>query len=341
MLKISIYGIGNFGFAILKHLSKKNGGNKNYILYAYDRNNKIINYLKNKRKHLLHHKNIKISKNVIFTNSIKKLTENTDILILAVTSNAIEEVVKKIKPYINNNLIILNTAKAIDSETGKRPSEIILETINNKKNPPLIAMLAGGTIASDLFEHEPLGVDIACRNKNAQKKLKNVFASDNLNVYTTKDIIGMEYAAAFKNVISILAGIVNGLGFSYGSETHLISRSANEVERLVTTKLGGQKNTFKIGSQCWGNDMWMSCTGKTRNREFGILLGKKYSVKNALEKMKKENKSVEGINTLKAIKKVIKNNKIDFPLLYSLNEIVYKNKDPKIILLDLLRSNKI
>jgi glycerol-3-phosphate dehydrogenase len=50
---------------------------------------------------------------------------------------------------------------------------------------------------------------------------------------------------------------------------------------------------------------------------------------------------VEGINTLKAIKKVIKNNKIDFPLLYSLNEIVYKNKDPKIILLDLLRSNKI
>lgn len=339
MLKISICGTGHFGFALLKHLNRKN--NLDYSLYAYDKDRKLIKYLKNKRKHPFHHNNISIGKEITFTTNIKELLDKTDILIMAVTSDAIESALKTIKPHINSKLIILNTSKALENKTGKRMSEIINKSLKNTKHPFTIAMLAGGTIANDLLQDEPLGIDIACKNKKVLQVLRNTFVSDNLNVYTTKDLAGMEYASAFKNVISILAGIVSGLGFSYGSETHLISRAADEVEKLVTTKLSGQKKTFSIGSQCWGNDMWMSCTGKTRNREFGTLLGKKYTAKDALNKMEKEHKSVEGVNTLKVLKKIIKNDSQNFPLLHSLNEIVYKNKNSRDILLSLLRNNKI
>src|SRR5690606_30568015 len=146
------------------------------------------------------------------------------------------------------------------------------------------AMLAGGTIATDLFHQEPLGADIACENEGALAKLAKVFESRNLFVYPTTDLTGVEYASAFKNVISVMAGITSGMGFSYGAETHIISRCAYEVERVVTGELGGSEETFRMNSQCWGNDLWMSCTGNTRNREFGILLGRGFSIDEAQQK---------------------------------------------------------
>ena len=292
MKKISVCGIGNFGFALLKHLSKMNRS-KDFTLYAYDRNKELVEYLRIKKKHLIHHENIRISDDIIFTNDIREIVDNVDILILAVNSDAIREVLNNLKSYINNNLIILNTAKALDVETGMRFSEIISACLKDVNYSISVAMLAGGTIAKDLFNHELLGIDIASENKEIAELLKDIFVADNLNIYTTTDLRGVEYVAAFKNVISILAGIINGLGFSYGSETHMISRAAGEVKKLVTTTLGGKEDTFSIESQCWGNDLWMSCTGNTRNREFGVMLGKGYKTKDALSEMRMMNKQLK------------------------------------------------
>lgn len=328
MLKIAVYGIGNFGFALLKHLSKKSD-NGHFALYAHDRDRNLMHFLKSKRKHLKHHKDIEISNNVIFTTNVQELVNNTDILIIAVTSEAIKQVISDLKPYINRDLIILNTAKALDVKTGARLSMIISEGLRDINHSFSVAMLAGGTIADDLFNHEPLGVDIASKDEKTLKVLKDIFIADNLNVYTTTDLKGVEYAAAFKNVIAILAGIINGLEFSYGSETHMISRAAGEVKKLVVTEFGGEERTFSIESQCWGNDLWMSCTGNTRNREFGIIVGKGYRTEEALKKMETENKTVEGINTLRVIKKLIGNNENAFPILYNMNEIIFGGKDPK------------
>lgn len=340
MLKVSIYGIGNFGFALVKHLSKK-AAKGQFFLHAYDIDRRLRESLRKEGRHLIHHRDIRISKNVVIEENPKNLAGGADILILAVTSNAIREVVKGIKSYINKKIIILNTAKALDSQSGERFSVIISDSLKDMKYPFSIAMIAGGTIAKDLFNEEPLGVDIASEDKKALRILKDIFVSDNLNVYPTTDLRGVEYASAFKNVISIFAGVIHGLGFSYGSETHMISRLAGEIKNLVVNKLGGRSDTFSIGSQCWGNDMWMSATGSTRNREFGILIGQGYTTKKALAKMQKENKTVEGINTIKAIKKIIKNNKQNFSLLYSINEIIFDDENPKETILNLMRSNKI
>ena len=340
MLKIAVYGIGNFGFALLRHLSKKSD-DRNFALYAYDRDINLMNHLKSKREHLKHHKGIKISDSVIYATNIQELINNTDILVIAVTSDAIKQIISDLKPYINKDLIILNTAKALDVRTGARLSKVISDGLKDINHSFSVAMLAGGTIAHDLFNHEPLGVDIASEDEKTLKVLRDIFTSDNLNVYTTTDLKGVEYAAAFKNVIAILAGVISGLGFSYGSETHMISRAAGEVKKLVVTKFGAEESTFSIESQCWGNDLWMSCTGNSRNREFGILLGKGYRTEEALQKMKKKNKTIEGINTSRVIKKLIGNNENAFPILYNTHEIVFEGKDPMETITYLMHSNRI
>lgn len=343
MIKISIFGIGNFGFAILKHLDNKLVGEekKHFSLFAYDRNVELVNNLFINRKHLLHHKDVKVSDNIVFVENIHQLVDNVDILVLAVTSIAIKEVILKVKPYIKKDLIILNTAKALDNETGKRCSEIIKDALVEIKYSYSLAMLSGGTIAEDLFNQEPLGIDIASDDDEAVKNLKNLFVADNLNVYTTSDLSGVEYASAFKNVLSIFAGMIEGLGFSYGSKTHMISRVSREIKILVVKKLGGLESTFSIESQCWGNDMWMSCTGNTRNREFGVLIGQGLKLEDALKKMSRENKTVEGVNTIMTISNIIGNDKHNFPILCSVQKIVFKNTDARIEIMNLMRSNNI
>jgi len=291
--------------------------------------------------HLVHHKNIKISKSVIFPDNSEELVADTDILILAVTSDAIKQVIANLKPHVNRELIVVNTAKALDAETGLRFSVVISECLKNIRYPFSVAMFAGGTIARDLVNHEPLGVDIASESKRTLKILKGIFTTDNLHVYATTDIKGVEYAAAFKNVVSVLAGVVNGLGFSYGSQTHVISRAAGEVKKFVVGRLGGEERTFSMESQCWGNDMWMSCTGNTRNREFGILLGRGYKTKEAIAAMQERNKTVEAINTVKAIKKLIEGDETNFPILNNINEIVFEGKDPMETITRLVHSTRI
>lgn len=300
MKTIVIIGLGNFGYALLKHFDVKNRGE--YSLKAYDRNPEVIYSLINHQKHLTLFPSVRISKQVSFSSSLESVASDADYIILAVSSNAFVEVMKKLRPYLRKKVVLINTSKALEYETGERFSIITKNVLTNKYYS--YALLAGGTIAKDLFKSEPLGADIACEDAGILKDLSQLFNSYNLSIYPTIDLRGVEYASAFKNVVSILAGIIKGMGFSYGSETYVISRAADEIEDLVVHKLGGKAETFKLGTQSWGNDLWMSCTGPTRNREFGELIGKYKSVKSALKQMEKKNKTVEGVYTIKALHKL-------------------------------------
>ncbi len=294
---IAIFGIGNFGYAILKHLDNKKM--PNVELRAYDIDAKIVDSLHHHRYHPYLHQKTTADKRIIFVNSPEELVKGADIVVMAIASGATRSALSSIKNHLTDNVIILNTSKALDKQTGKRLSEIYSNQLRNIDYR--YAVLAGGTIAKDLFHHEPLGVDIASTDKSALSALKKVFESNNLYVNSTNDLIGVELASAFKNIVSIVAGIVKGLGFSYGSETYIISFLADKIAEVCVSEYNVSPATFQIGSQCWGNDMWMSCTGNTRNREFGVLVGKGYSPKESLKSMVQANKTVEGVNTLRII----------------------------------------
>ena len=299
MKTVAIYGIGNFGYAFLKHLENKRS---RYVkIRAYDRNQELIKKLESDRSHLYFHKSVRIGESVDFVESPTLLLANADVLILAVASNATREVLTAIKPILEQKTVLLNTAKALDYETGERLSEIAASIVPGN----IYAAVAGGTIAKDRFKHEPLGVDIACKDSSVLNALVSVVESNNLAVRPTHDLAGVEYASAFKNVVSIFAGIVKGLGFSYGAETHLISHLAQSIGDFFIKNYDDiDQQTFSVGSQCWGNDLWMSCTGPTRNREFGVLLGKGTPPHDAIDAMNAARKTIEGINTVRILKKI-------------------------------------
>ena len=325
-MKIGIIGTGMFGFALARYLGKKYLGNDQITIMTYDRSAELIEHLRRYRTHLYHFKNKKLPPNVSFTTNKKELIDNADIVIMAVPSQDVRGVIKEIREHLKAGVTILNTAKALEIKTAKTLSEVVNEEMTDTPNYT-IAKLSGGTFAEDLVNEVPLGADVACENVTILKELQNIFHSEKMRIYGTTDLTGVEYAGAFKNVIAILAGIINGLGLPYGSETHMISRAAKEAKEIAVG-LGAKPQTFSMESQCWGNDLWMSCTGKSRNREFGRLIGSGLTPEEALKKMGEKRKLVEGYYTALAIPKLCKNAKVSMPIFNEIYKIVCENKEP-------------
>ena len=111
-MKISIIGTGLFGFSIARYLGKNHLKNESISITTYDINKKLIDHLKKNKSHLYHFKDKKLPDNISFTSDKKEISKNADIIIMAVQSQATREVIREIKDYLKNDVVILNTAKA-------------------------------------------------------------------------------------------------------------------------------------------------------------------------------------------------------------------------------------
>ncbi len=338
--RIGLYGVGHFGYAMLRHLQRKTPGEISLI--SFDRDPDVRRSLRVSRRHPYHtpestdtHAETRaaVKAEVTIADSVDELVADLDALVLAVTSDSTREVVANIAGGTwARPLTLINTAKALDFQTGRRLSDIVAESLAGTERSYTYAMLAGGTIASDLMLSEPLGMTIACADADALPALRRLFASRNLWVEATTDLAGVEYAGAFKNVVAICAGMVRGLGHSYGSVTHLISRLAREIEDFCVHRLGADRATFSAGSQCWGSDLWMSCTGKTRNQALGRLLGRGLSLDEANAAMAERHKTVEGVQTLRAIRVLVAEYEAELPLLTIAKRIILDGEPPRLLI---------
>jgi glycerol-3-phosphate dehydrogenase (NAD(P)+) len=270
MMRVKVLGLGNYGYAILKHLDRKNSGQ--YALSGFTRNPQIIQEIQSGASHPAFTDVTPLSKEVVIESSLDAFIADCDILILAISSNALPDVLGKIKHYVNTPVTIVNTSKALDHRTGEPFSKVVESVFFDTEHT--YAMVSGATVAKDLIQEVPLGVTMACGNKDVLHTLKSLFETEYLTVVPTSDVVGVEYAAAFKNVLSIYSGMFHGMGYKIESEIFAVTKVAAEIEKLVTTEFSGSPDTFTLSSPCWGNDIWMSCTTPTRNRELGVMLGR-------------------------------------------------------------------
>jgi len=333
MNKISIYGLGQFGFAISKHLADKYKDNLEFSINGYEIDSKVRNELQNHRKHPYHFPNITLPENVNIAYTLDSLIQDSDLIVLAIPAQTIRENIKKIKPYLKEDATILNVAKALEKDTNLSPSEVIRQEINgNKYN---LAALAGGTIASEMVNGYPLGADLACQDIKKADELRDIFSNGGLRVYSTDDLIGVEYAGAIKNVIAIGAGIIDGLEFPIGTKTFMITRASKEGKQIGLS-VGSKPETFNADSQCWGNDLIMSCMGDTRNRLFGEYIGKEWGIERAMQRLESQHQIAEGYITSKVLYGLGKNENLDIPIINAIYEILYQEKDPKTAIQNLM-----
>ena len=159
--------------------------------------------------------------------------------------------------------------------------------------------------------------------------------TDFFRVYTGTDMIGTELGGALKNVIALCAGICDGVGYGDNSRAALITRGLAEITRLGV-KMGAKPETF-AGLSGVG-DLIVTCTSMhSRNHRAGILLGKGYSLKEALDEVQMV---VEGVNTIGAAYNLSKKYDVSMPITSESYKILFEGKDPKHAVIDLMTRSK-
>ena len=274
---------------------------------------------------------VKIPVAIGFTDDLKEAMEDKDLLVLAVPSVFVRDTARRMKAYIRPGQVITNVAKGIEEHTLMTLSQIIEQELPEAE----VTVLSGPSHAEEVSRGLPTTCVVGAHRRETAEYLQSVFMSPVFRVYTSPDILGIEIGAALKNVIALAAGIADGLGYGDNTKAALITRGIAEITRLGV-RMGGREQTF-FGLSGIG-DLIVTCASMhSRNRRAGILIGKGYTMEEA---MKEVQMVVEGVYSARAARALAEKYGEDMPIVEQVNQVLFEGKAAKAAVGDLMLRDK-
>ena len=176
---------------------------------------------------------------------------------------------------------------------------------------------------------------VSSHDRETAEYIQSVFMSPVFRVYTTPDMLGVELGAALKNVIALAAGTADGLGYGDNTKAALITRGIAEIARLGI-KMGAKLETF-CGLSGIG-DLIVTCASvHSRNRKAGYLIGKGYTMQEAMDEVKMV---VEGVYSAKAAKGLAEKYEVEMPIIEEVNKVLFEGKAASEAVIDLMLRDK-
>ena len=319
MDKFAVIGGGSWATAIVKMLTENN----NTVIW-YMRNSEAIAHIKEE----FHNPNYLSA--VSFDLQYLKLTDQIDealngaqCIVFAIPSAFL--VTEMAKSTIDlKGKIIFSAIKGIVPETGK----IVGEHFNETYGVPLeqIGVITGPCHAEEVALERLSFLTIACEDLATASQMAKALQSSYIKTKNSDDIIGAEYAAVLKNIYAIAAGIAHGLGYGDNFQAVLMSNAIREMKRFIKQVHKMKRN---INDTAYLGDLLV--TGYSvfsRNRMFGNMIGKGYTVKSATMEM---NMVAEGYYASKSAFKIMEKKKknVKTPIVNAVYGILYENKNPK------------
>jgi glycerol-3-phosphate dehydrogenase (NAD(P)+) len=326
MINVGIIGAGSWGIALAALLH--NNGHKVTIWSIIEDE---VNMLKSQREHKDKLPGVKIAEDIIITNDLKEAVSDKEMLVLAVPSPFTRSTCKMLKEYAGENQLIVNVAKGIEESSLYTLTDIMEEEIPGVN----AAVLSGPSHAEEVGRGIPTTCVAGARTRESAEFIQNTFMNEVFRVYTSPDILGIELGGALKNVIALAAGIADGLGYGDNTKAALITRGITEISRLGMI-MGGKKETFS-GLTGIG-DLIVTCASMhSRNRKAGILIGKGYTMDEAMKEVKMV---VEGVYSAKAAVKLAEKYNVPLPIIEQVNEVLFYNKPAAEAVKDLMIRDK-
>lgn len=313
MADISIIGAGSWGIA-LALLLHKNG----HHITVWSIIQEEIDMLSKEHEHKEKLPGVKLPEDMEFTTDLEAAVKGKDILVLAVPSPFTRSTSHSMKEYVGEGQVIVNVAKGIEEKSLLTLSQIIEEEIPQAK----VAVLSGPSHAEEVGRGIPTTIVVGAKEKATAEWLQNIFMNEAFRVYISPDVLGIELGAALKNVVALAAGIADGLGYGDNTKAALITRGITEIARLGTA-MGGRFETF-CGLTGIG-DLIVTCASMhSRNRRAGILIGKGYSMEDAMKEVKMV---VEGVYSAKAAMALAKKYDVQIPIIEQVNAVLFDGKE--------------
>ena len=318
-LKYAVFGAGSWATAIVKMLCENLDEIGWYMRSVYTKEHLLKeqhnpNYLSSVEFHL---EQLKIS------NDINEIANYADILIFVIPSAFMHSELQKLNTDISNKIIV-SAVKGIMPETGLLVGEHFHEVY--KIPYPNIAVIAGPCHAEEVALERLSYLTISCSDSKKAQHIANALSSDYIKTKISDDIIGVEYAVMLKNIYAIAAGIAHGLGYGDNFQSVLMSNAIREMKRFIKKMHKMKRN---INNSAYLGDLLV--TGYSvfsRNRMFGNMIGKGYTVKSAQMEM---SMIAEGYYATKSAQLLNEKNikKTELPIINAVYAILYDGKNPK------------
>lgn len=312
MAKISVLGAGSWGTA-LSLLLHNNGHEVKLWSVLEDE----VRLLREKREHVSKLPGVHLPENIDITSDLEGCLKDPDVAVLAVPSPFTRSTSARMAPFVRQGQIIVNVAKGVEEGTLMTLSEIISQEIPQAD----VCVLSGPSHAEEVGKGLPTTCVVSAGTRKTAEYLQSIFMSPVFRVYTTPDILGVELGGSLKNVIALAAGTADGLGYGDNTKAALITRGMAEIARLGV-KMGARIETF-YGLSGIG-DLIVTCASvHSRNRKAGYLIGKGYTMQEAMDEVKMV---VEGVYSAKAAKSLSEKYQVEMPIIAEVNKVLFENK---------------
>lgn len=313
MSKIAIIGSGSWGVALATHLARC--GNEIKIWSFVEEEKKLIN--EQRRCKFL--PGLVIHENITCSNDFEEVIREAEFILHVTPSKFTRETFKQYKQYVGNKPVII-CSKGFEKESLKTLDEVILEELPTAR----VGVLSGPSHAEEVSIAIPTVLVVASKHDDILKMIQDTFMCEEMRIYTSKDVKGVELGGALKNIIAFCAGVAAGIGLGDNTFAALITRGLTELTRLGV-ELGGEKETF-YGLSGLG-DLIVTCLSEhSRNRKAGKLIGQGKT----LEETKKEvGMVIESIDNIEVAYELCKIHHIDMPIVETVYQVIYENLNPQ------------
>ena len=257
-----------------------------------------------------------------FSSDINKIVENADTLIFVTPSPYLKSHLKKLKTRIRDKFIV-TAIKGIVPDENLVCSEFFHQVYGVPDEN--LAVLGGPSHAEEVALGRLTYLTIGCADLNKAQNFADMMASEYVKTKISDDVIGIEYASVLKNVYAIAAGICNGLKYGDNFQSVLMSNAAQEMNRFLKTVHPIERSI--IDSVYLGDLLVTGYSNFSRNRVFGTMIGKGYSVKSAQIEMEM---IAEGFYGTKCMKDINKHLHVNMPILDAVYNILYERISPSI-----------
>ena len=262
------------------------------------------------------------TKRISFSSNINDVVKESDTLIFVTPSPYLKAHLKKLKTKIKDKFII-TAIKGIVPDDNVIVSEYFTKEYGVP--PENIAVLAGPCHAEEVALERLSYLTIACPDKDKARIFARRLGSSFIKTSVSDDVAGIEYSSVLKNVYAIAAGICSGLKYGDNFQAVLISNAIQEMNRFLNTVHPLNRNVDE--SVYLGDLLVTGYSNFSRNRTFGTMIGKGYSVKSAQIEMEM---IAEGYYGTKCIKEINKHHHVNMPILDAVYNILYERISPMI-----------
>ena len=309
MINVTVLGAGTWGMGIAILLN-----NNGHNVTVWSAVQKEIDMLQTTHAHV-NLPGAVISEDIKVTGDIQEALKDVDLIVMGVASIFTRRTARLVSPYVKEGQVIVNIAKGIEEDTLNVLTEQIAQEIPQAE----VCVLSGPSHAEEVSRGIPTSVVIGADKKATAEWLQQIFMSPVFRVYTSPDVLGIELGGSLKNVIALAAGVADGMGYGDNTKAALITRGMAEMARLGLA-MGAQEETL-YGLSGIG-DLIVTCASMhSRNRRAGILMGKGYTMEEA---MKEVNQVVEGVYSAKAAKALADQYQVNMPIVQEVYKVLFE-----------------